>query len=392
MRTHLNTLPTTILRMVTILLECGLRIGELCLLPLDCLIRDDKHEWYLRLYQRKLSKEHIIPLVNETVVETIQAQQQEIRDQWGNTCPYLFPSPTSYTKPYLQNTFTNQLNRWAAKQDIRDRTRNLYRITAHQFRHTVGMRLLNDGVPIEVISRLLGHKPLMMTQVSARVRDKKMRADLERVARLRKTVNAQGQTVKGDPRANDPETQMIRKGVRCQTLPVGGCGRLIVLGECSHANKCLTCSMWLTSTDDLPNLKSFSERAIRLKQRATACGNQFVIDQQEHIIANLSVRIKSLEEPSMDGTLAVDEVLEHFKADLAEAESALEEVDEHGLIPAAKCLNWSTICGMHIEVGQFLKFRVEIVDQSQRLQTQSQNLRSLRDRLGINESSPSQAT
>ena len=272
------------------------------------------------------------------MVETIQAQQQEMRNRWGNTCPYLFPSPTSHTKPCRQENFTKRLNRWAAQQDIRDRTGKLYRITAHQFRHSLGMRLLNDGVPIEVISRLLGHKSLMMTQVYARVRDHKMRADLERVARMRKTVDAQGQTVKGDPRANDPEAQMIRKGVRGQTLPVGGCGRLIVLGECSHANKCLTCPMWLTSTDDLSKLKSFYERAIHLKQQATACGNQFVIDQQERIIANLSVRIKSLEETSTDGTLAVDEVLEQLKADLAEAESALEEVGEHGLIPAAKYL------------------------------------------------------
>src|SRR5947207_845199 len=95
-------------------------------------------------------------------------------------------------------TFTKLLNRWAAQQDIRDHTGKLYRITAHQFRHTLGMRLLNDGVPIEVISRLLGHKSLMMTQVYARVRDSKMRTDLERVARMRKTVDAHGRTVKGD--------------------------------------------------------------------------------------------------------------------------------------------------------------------------------------------------
>jgi hypothetical protein len=315
-----------------------MRIGELCQLPLDCLICDDKHEWYLRLYQRKLSKEHIIPLVDEKVVEVIQAQQQEVRNRWGNTCPYLFPSPTSHTKPYLQGTFTKQLNRWAAQQDIRDRTGKRYRITAHQFRHSLGMRLLNDGVPIEVISRLLGHKSLMMTQVYARVRDNKMRRDLERVALKRKTVDVQGQTVKGDPRANDPDAQLIRKGVRGQTLPVGGCGRLIVLGDCSHANKCLTCPMWLTSTDDLPKLKSFYERAVRLKQRAVEKGNQFVSDQQDHIISALSIRIKSLEEPSMDGTLAVDEVLEHLRADLSEAEIALEEVRTFGLVPAAKYL------------------------------------------------------
>src|SRR5947199_10633622 len=134
-----------------------------------------------------------------------------------------------------------------------------------------------------------------MTQVYARVRDQKLRADLERVARKRKTVDYQGNAVKGDPRANDSEVQMTRKGVRGQTLAVGGCGRLVVLGECSYANKCLTCPMWLTSTDHLPALKSFHGRSLRLLQRATEIGNQVVVQQQKQIITNVAVRITSLE-------------------------------------------------------------------------------------------------
>lgn len=96
--------------------------------------------------------------------------------------------------------------------------------------------------------------------------------------------------------------------------------------------------MWLTSTDDLPALKSFYERAIRLKQRATAVGNQVVINQQDHIIPLLAVRIKSLEATEMDGSLCVDDVLASLRADLAEAESGLEEAREAGLILAAKHL------------------------------------------------------
>jgi len=308
LREHLDSLPTTTLRMVTILLECGLRLHELCSLSLDCLIHDDKHEWYLCFYQTKSHKDHIIPLVNEKVIGTIQAQQQEIREQRGNTCPYLFPSARFPQRPYRQSSFTDHLNQWAVKHDIQDHMGRLYRFTSHQFRHTLSMRLIDEDVPLEVISRLLGHSSLIMTQVYARVRDKKMRAVLERVNRQRKTVDAQGQVVKGDPRANDPDAQMTRKGIRGQTLPVGGCGRLVVLGECSHANKCLTCPMWLTSTDDVSKLKSFYERAVRLKQRAEEKGNHFVVDQQEHIIASLAIRIKSLEATEMDGTLAVDEV------------------------------------------------------------------------------------
>lgn len=338
LQTHLKALPTTLLRMVAILLSVGLRVNELCQLPINCLITDDTHEWYLRFYQSKTRREQVIPLVEEKVIGAIQVQQQEVRARWGEACPYLFPSPSSPTKPYLQATFRQQLNEWALKSQITDQHQQPYHFTAHQFRHTVGMRLINENVPLEVISRLFGHQSVRMTQVYARVRDQKLRADLERVARSRKTVDYQGKTVKGDPRANDPAAQMVRRGVRGKTLPVGGCGRLVVLGDCTHANKCLTCPMWLTSTDDLPMLKSFYDRATRLKQHALEKGNQIVIEQQDRIIPTLALRIKSLEEPFMNGSLCIDEVFSQLRLDLAEAEVGLEEAQSAGLVLAVRHL------------------------------------------------------
>jgi integrase/recombinase XerD len=341
-REHLSTLDTAMLRMVTILLECGLRISELCTLPFDCLMCDDKHEWYLKFYQMKLKQEHVIPLVNETVVAVIQAQQEDTRAQWGDRSPYLFTRPLKRARgqplPFVRMTFANRLNRWALEKNIRDRHGRLYHLQSHQFRHSVGMRLINEDVPLEVIRRLFGHHTMRMTQVYARMRAAKVREALERAALSRKTVNAAGQVVKGDARANDPEVQLVRKGIRGQTLPIGGCGRLVVLGECNYANKCVTCPMWLTSTDDLPALKSFHERAIRLRQRAQDVGNQVVVQQQTHIITNVTVRLKSLEEPEGDGTLNLDEMLAQLRTDLAEAESGLEEARAAGLLLAAKHL------------------------------------------------------
>ncbi len=222
LREHLDSLPTTTLRMVTILLECGMRISELCTLPLDCLICDDKHEWYLRFYQMKGKQEHVIPLVENKVIGTIQAQQEEMRAVWGHACPYLFASSHSPLRPHQQQSFRRSLNRWAMEQNICDRNKKLWRFQAHQFRHTVGMRLLNEDVPLDVISRLLGHHSLTMTQVYASVRGARLREVLERASLKRRTVNYRGQIVKGDERANDPDAQLLRKGVRGQTLPVGG--------------------------------------------------------------------------------------------------------------------------------------------------------------------------
>jgi integrase len=157
LRTHLNALPTNILRMTTVLLEVGMRLSELLTLPLDCLICDDRHEWYLHFSLWKSKKEQVVPLVDETVVGAIQAQQQDIRATQGSICPYLFPSPRSLLKPYKQNAFRQHLNEWSVSKNIRDRDGKIWRFTGHQFRHTVGMRLINEDVPLEVISRLLGH-------------------------------------------------------------------------------------------------------------------------------------------------------------------------------------------------------------------------------------------
>ena len=96
--------------------------------------------------------------------------------------------------------------------------------------------------------------------------------------------------------------------------------------------------MWLTSTDDLPALKSFYDRAIRLKQRAIEKGNQIVVEQQDRIIPTLALRIKSLETTEMDGSLCVEDVLVQLRTDLSEAECGLEEAQATGLVLAARHL------------------------------------------------------
>lgn len=339
LRQHLEELPTLLLRMVTVLLEVGMRISELCTLPLDCLRYDDQHEWYLQFYLWKRKKDHTVPLVSQIVIGAIQAQQEEIKARWGQECPYLFPSTRSPKEPYRQASFRDALNEWALKTDIRDRVGHLYRFTPHQFRHTVGMRLLNEDVPLDTISRLFGHASLRMTQYYAQKRLQTIRAELQRIGLKHKTINFQGLVVKGDVGANGVEPQLLRKGIRGQTLPVGGCGRPVVSGPCDHENKCLTCVFWLTSTEDLPTLKAFLDRAIRLRQRAAAAGSQIVVANQDRIIPLLQLRVASLEAPGRtDEMISVNDLLRQLKRELAELEEGLEEAYEAQLVIAVKQL------------------------------------------------------
>lgn len=62
------------------------------------------------------------------------------------------------------------------------------------------------------------------------------------------------------------------------------------------------------------------------------------MQQRTHIITNLTVRLKSLQEPEGDGTLDLDSLLAQLRTDLAEAEAGLEEAQTAGLLLAAKHL------------------------------------------------------
>lgn len=53
-------------------------------------------------------------------------------------------------------------------------------VSPHRLRHTLATRLLNEGMPITSIQRLLGHKTLSTTLIYARVHDETVQRDYER--------------------------------------------------------------------------------------------------------------------------------------------------------------------------------------------------------------------
>ena len=65
------------------------------------------------------------------------------------------------------------------------------RIHAHQFRHTVGTRLINAGVPQHVIQKLLGHASPRMTARYAQIHDQTVRDAFDRYCQQR--VNTAGE-------------------------------------------------------------------------------------------------------------------------------------------------------------------------------------------------------
>lgn len=299
LREHADSLPTVLRRMLLIFLSCGMRISEVLGLQTNCLVGPDSDgDWFLFYFQWKLDKEHTFPLIvsqseeHRRVVQEIQAQIQEVAAKWGTTCTYLFPNARG--KPWCLSFFNRNINRLCLKTDIRDPgTNQIFYLQSHQFRHTLGYKLINSGTPQAVVQRLFGHESATITQVYTHLSDettKKALGDYER-----KVVNIRGEVLEGDPRVQTTDLQWFKKHVRGQAVLIGGCGLPIFFKCCPHANACITCTHWRISGEDLPDLKHLLEREEWVLVKARAMGVREAVEVGEELIATLLTIVAALE-------------------------------------------------------------------------------------------------
>ena len=123
---------------------------------------------YLRYYNHKMKREALVP-IDEEVEADINAQQQRVLDQWpdGVSVPVFRHLPYASLKSpaekanrngqrhYPDTTYRAKLKRWLQTCDICDERGQSIRVQPHQWRHTLGTRLINNDVPQEVVRRSL---------------------------------------------------------------------------------------------------------------------------------------------------------------------------------------------------------------------------------------------
>ncbi len=163
----------TVRHLVVVLMETGLRGGDACALPFNPIVEDSVGWPCLRFDNTKVATEQLIP-ISAKAAEAIRAQQAHVRASFPNGSTWLFPGIMDNIdgqKPYAHDSLSCQLRKWQARIDLRDEAGERVSVHAHQFRHTVGTRLINAGVPQHVIQKLLGHSSPRMTARYANPRE-----------------------------------------------------------------------------------------------------------------------------------------------------------------------------------------------------------------------------
>lgn len=283
-------------RLITIILiRCGLRATDACTLSFDCLLHDGQGAPYLRYFNHKMRRESAVPIDEELEAE-IRAQQQRVAARWPEHHPHLFPAlkgNAAGQHPMTYYSYRSMLNSWLATCQINDEHGDPVQLTPHQWRHTFACRLINRDVPQEVVRVLLDHASTEMTAHYARITDQTVRRRWEQATK----VNINGERVGIDPDGPLGQAQWAktRYGMATQTLPHGYCG-LPVQKQCPHANACLTCPVFLTGPEFLPELRDHRGRTLTLIDKAEADGHTRVAEMNKQVLTNLDKMIDGIGE------------------------------------------------------------------------------------------------
>lgn len=278
-----------------ILIRCGLRVGDATGLAYDCLVTDASGAPYLRYVNHKMNREALVPL-DEELHALILTQQARVTKE-ATAAAVLFPRPTKNPDraiPLSTATYRAALYRWLDSLDVRDEHGHLVHLTPHQWRHTLGTRLINRDVPQEVVRRILDHDSSQMTAHYARLHDDTVRRHWDAARK----VDITGATITSEPGSPlaDAAWTGHRLAAATQALPNGHCA-LPIQKACPHANACLTCPMFLTTATHLPAHREHRAQVIELITRAEAEGRTRVAQMNQEVLSNLESIITALEHP-----------------------------------------------------------------------------------------------
>jgi integrase len=187
--------------LILVMIETGLRGGDACTLPFNPVLTDSSGWPCLRFEAVKVRAEQLIPL-SAKAAAAIRAQQDYVCQRWPAGSPWLFPGIAGNhdgQRPYSHSSFSQQLRRWQRVIGLRDEAGQPVTVTGHQFRHTLGTRLINSGVPQHVVQKLLGHASPHMTSHYAKIHDTTIREAFDRYQSQR--INISGQRIGYDPDA-----------------------------------------------------------------------------------------------------------------------------------------------------------------------------------------------
>jgi integrase len=260
---------------ILLLAHTGLRVSSVVTLARGAVeIGSDGHP-YLRYLNVKLKREAMIP-IGPVLLEQIRLQQRYLDVAYGRDgTRFLLPSPPEGRLGWspgrgggchiATHTVGHIVSKYVRRAQIRGSDGQLATsVHPHLFRHHLGASLVNDGVALPVIQRVLDHESIEMTARYAHFADETVEREL---ARWRERVNIRGERIALPVDGPLAQAAWMKDRISRakQALPNGYCG-LPLVQTCPHPNACLSCDQFLTD----PSYRGIHEAQLTQTRRLRA--------------------------------------------------------------------------------------------------------------------------
>lgn len=151
---HLKYFPED-LRLMYLNLWClGLRVNEVCCIKGNAYFWKGEDAW-IKVHQYKMKTEKIIPIPKHLY----KMMKQYIEKKHIGPDEFVFKSAKG--RAYDAGTFCHNMKEWCKKFDI---SCGDYIFRSHDYRHTVGTTMYDNGVSVQAVRDYLGHKEEDMTK------------------------------------------------------------------------------------------------------------------------------------------------------------------------------------------------------------------------------------
>ena len=151
---HLKYFPEDIRLMYLNLWCIGLRVNEVCCIKGDAYFWKGKDAW-IKVHQYKMKTDKVIPIPEYLY----KLMKQYIEKKHIGPDEFVFKSEKG--RAYDAGTFSHNMKELCKKYDI---ACGDYIFRSHDYRHTVGTNMYDNGVSLQAVRDYLGHKEEDMTK------------------------------------------------------------------------------------------------------------------------------------------------------------------------------------------------------------------------------------
>ncbi len=186
--------------------------------------------------------------------------------------------------PFSKPAFSKAVQRMIDKNDIRDADGNLFHFKAHGLRHTRAMEYAEQGMPIGIIQRLLGHCSLQMSLHYAKVTEDTLYQKWKNTERLDLFKPTALPTGKPTDQEDMVHYEKVRPNLDAVRVPFGVCFKPSKAGCRRQAEQCMECPSFCSTKENLNEYAAEIEKVsamIRISQ--TLGREEWVKKNQEYL-------------------------------------------------------------------------------------------------------------